>query len=594
MEDKVPPARSGGSPTGILSPTTSVKLLLYTHENATCKYSTSAGIPYDLMPVTLFTNAKGKTHTRILTGLLAGNMYHYYIKCKDNAGNINLIDYQINFSIAQPLSKPNILIIMTDDQDYNSLTAKRPDGTPIMPNVKDLLMEEGTTFSKFFATSSICCPSRAGLLTGQYAHNNGILGNHLPGGGYLKFRKNQNETLPVWLQRAGYHTGFIGKYLNQYGFPVDGVSKCREIPPGWNDWQASIDDSGYRYYDFALNENGRIVAYSNPESRTPTDIRIWSCVDNDPTTPLPPFDEYKPREYQTYVYTNKAIDYIRNQSTDSQPFFLWLNYFAPHESASLNDMPPVHPVPAPEDIGVFSNLPLPQPPSFNETDVSDKPWFVQNKPLFDSEDIAFITEEYRGRYESLLSVDRGIAQIVNTLKETGQYNNTIIIFLSDNGYVHGEHRLRKGKNYAYEESTHVPLIIVGPGIQKGLSIDKLTANIDLAPTILELGNATSSERTIDGSSLVPLMNNPYLPWRSAILFEHDGVFTGNPSTALRIPGCVYVEYADNITRELYDLRADPFQLNSLHRNTSWVAKMKPLLDTLRNCSGISGEKSCWY
>src|SRR5688500_3783704 len=153
---------------------------------------------------------------------------------------------------AQQRSRQNELVIMTDDPPVESLR--------VMGNVKALLGDQGTTFDSSFATFSLCCPSRATFLTGQYAHNHGVMGNAPPAGGYA--RLDSSNTLPVWLQQAGYHTVHIGKYLNGYPGP-----NRTHVPPGWTEWYGSIDPSTYRFYNYTLNENGRLVTYgSDPAS----------------------------------------------------------------------------------------------------------------------------------------------------------------------------------------------------------------------------------------------------------------------------------------------------------------------------------------
>ncbi|HEY1277177.1 MAG TPA: sulfatase-like hydrolase/transferase, partial [Thermoleophilaceae bacterium] len=139
-------------------------------------------------------------------------------------------------------AKPNIVVLMTDDQTLESMS--------VMPKTRELLGERGTTFTRSFASYSLCCPSRATLFTGQYAHNHGVLSNNLPSGGYSRLDKT--NWLPLWLQAAGYRTMHVGKFLNGYGR----VSPPTEVPPGWNDWNATVDPSTYNYYGYTVNENG--------------------------------------------------------------------------------------------------------------------------------------------------------------------------------------------------------------------------------------------------------------------------------------------------------------------------------------------------
>ena len=154
-------------------------------------------------------------------------------------------------STAPAQIRPNVVVIHTDDQDAASMA--------VMPRTRALVGGQGTTFVNSFASYPLCCPSRATFLTGQYAHNHGVLGNNLPKGGFEKLRGA--NTLAVWLRRSGYHTALVGKYLNNYG-----ERNPREIPPGWSDWNGAVDPSTYQYYATTINRNG---AWSPPAATPP-------------------------------------------------------------------------------------------------------------------------------------------------------------------------------------------------------------------------------------------------------------------------------------------------------------------------------------
>src|ERR671915_1296004 len=340
-------------------------------------------------------------------------------------------------------ARTNVVVIMTDDQTVESLR--------VMANVRTLLAGQGTTFENSFASFSLCCPSRATFLTGQYAHNHGVLGNSPPEGGYA--RLDSSNTLPVWLQRAGYRTIHIGKYLN--GYP--GANRTH-VPPGWTEWYGSIDPSTYRFYDYTLNENGRLVTYGSD-----------------------------PASYQADVYSRKAVDAIRRLAPATTPFFLSVAFLAPHSGGPRESDDPRNfatPVPAPRHRNRYGSEPLPQPASFNEADVSDKPAGIRSRPLLGAQQIANVTENYRQRLGSLLAVDEAVASMVTALRETGELDRTLIVFTADNGFFHGEHRVPSGKVLLYEPSIRVPLIIRGPGIPPGQHVTELAANVDLAPTIV--------------------------------------------------------------------------------------------------------------
>jgi N-acetylglucosamine-6-sulfatase len=446
----------------------------------------------------------------------------------------------------QQRPRPNVLVVMTDDQTVESLR--------VMGNVKSLLTDQGTTFDSSFASFSLCCPSRATFLTGQYAHNHGVMGNAAPVGGYAKL--DSANTLPVWLQRAGYHTVHIGKYLN--GYPG---SNRTHVPAGWTEWYGSIDPSTYQFYNYTLNENGRLVRYGSD-----------------------------PASYQADVYSRKAVDTIRRLAPGAAPFFLSVAFLAPHSGGPRESDDPRNfatPVPAPRHRNRYAAEAFPQSPSFNEADVSDKPLGIRSRPALNPQAIANITENYRQRLESLLAVDEAVAAIVAALRETGELEQTLIVFTADNGFFHGEHRVPSGKVLLYEPSIRVPLILRGPGVPRGERVSELVANIDVAPTIVAAAGA-SPLRTMDGRSLLPLAQDPGRRTGRDILIERGpGGNNQQVFTALRTPRYLYAEYS-NGDRELYDLARDPDQLTSLHADPAHQALRTALsarLARLRSCAG---------
>jgi arylsulfatase A-like enzyme len=432
------------------------------------------------------------------------------------------------------VERPNIVVIQTDDQTADSLR--------FMANVDRLLVEQGVRFENSFASYPLCCPSRATFLTGQYAHNHGVRGNEPPLGGYVAL--DHTSTLPVWLQQAGYHTAFVGKYLNGYGEGEDGRN---EVPPGWSDWRAAVRTPGkgtQSYVGFTLNENGGLVDYLPNQAN-----------------------------YQTDVFTRKAVDAIRRGSDAGSPFFLWLAYFAPHSGLPVDEddiaAPGVQLTPSPaarhRDAFAAENLPL--PPSYDEADVSDKPPVVRNLPRLSSGQTQAILESYQQRLESLLAVDEGVARVVDALRSSRELANTLIVFTSDNGLMHGEHRVMpdKGKGFAYEPSARVPLVVRGLDLPRGRRVKDLVSNVDLAPTILALAKAAPG-RVLDGRSLLPLARDPLADFGRDVLLE------SSKFTAIRTDRYVYVAH-NRRAWELYDLRTDPYQLRSRHKD--------PALRTLR-------------
>ena len=444
-------------------------------------------------------------------------------------------------SAAQP-ARPNIVLIETDDQTVESLR--------VMTNVGRLLAAQGTTFDNSIASYSLCCPSRATILTGQYAHNHGVLGNRPPEGGYYSL--DNANTLPVWLQRAGYYTAHIGKYLNGYG-----TRDPREIPPGWSEWHGSVDPSTYRFYGYTVNEGGRPRTYGSDAA-----------------------------SYQADVYRDKALDLIRRRTPATQPFFLWLAFLAPHSGGPREPGDPTGqatPVPARRHRDLFAGEALPSPPSLNEADVSDKPELIRRRPPLTPQRLAAIRENYTQRLESLLAVDEAVGRIVAELERLRELDRTVIIFTADNGFFHGEHRVAAGKVLLYEPSIRVPLIVRGLGFPAGRRLSEPVANIDVAPTVVELAGAAPGRR-MDGRSLVPILRDPGIAWGRDLLVERG---PGNDTfTAIRTPRYVYAEHG-NGELELYDLVRDPHELDSLHADPSYARARTDLaarLGRLRECS----------
>ncbi len=448
-------------------------------------------------------------------------------------------------SPASTSAPPNVLVVFTDDQDAASLK--------VMSQVQRQLVDKGTNFTNALVSLPQCCPSRATLLSGQYAHNNGVFDNNPPHGGYSAF--NGSNDLPVWLQAAGYRTAWVGKYLNGYGNPGQGTDPL-EIPPGWTDWVAPANHTEYQMYGYTLNENGVLHEYGAG-----------------------------PRNYQTDVLARHAASVIRAGAADAKPFFLTVAPLAPHEEGGkLNARPNAlrNPRPAPRDFGRFASRPLPRPPSFNERWDGDKSTVVTSQPRLGRAAKAKLTKIYRSRLESLLAVDDMVGRLVGTLRRTGQLDNTLIVFTSDQGFLLGEHHL-VGKNRLYEEALHVPLVIRGPGVTPGATVDRLVANVDLAPTIVGVTGATAG-LPMDGWSLMPMAHGGPPAKHRPLLLEllHGGRFSG-----VRTNRFAYLDFGKRGI-ELYDLTKDPYQLHNLAGDPSAAspqARLSHVLDRLRRCAG---------
>jgi arylsulfatase A-like enzyme len=469
-----------------------------------------------------------------------------------------------------------VILILTDDLDAQLLEEHMED----YPNLRELAAE-GTTFENGFVTDPMCCPSRATILRGQYAHNHEIVGNTWPRGGSQKFRVLGlgESTVATWLQDEGYRTVLVGKYMNGY--------YGTRVPVGWDDWYAIAGN----YLSSNLNENGRIVGYDSE------------------------------RHHLDDVLAKKATGYVRGTTADEPPFFMWLGTKAPHAPAT----------PAARHEDAFLGARLPRPPSFDEEDVSDKPDWVRNNPPLDQKQIVRMEDLYRNRLESMLAVDEMVGRLIDALRDSGELDNTYLVFTSDNGFHLGQHRLTTGKWTAYEEDIRVPLIVRGPGVPEGQNLEHLVLNNDLAPTFADLAGAKAPS-FVDGRSLEPLLSTEPTPeeeWRRAFLVEaaaSEGrgppsplvdetsvkpLLTGDPLPegwrraaqsgawlrvdwgrpgleAIRTEEHVYVEYG-NGERELYDLKKDPYQVDNVFENsgTDLVRRMEGRLAALQGCSGAN-------
>ncbi len=419
----------------------------------------------------------------------------------------------------------NVVLILTDDE--------RSDDNRTMRSVARLLAAHGVTFAEAHVTTSECCPSRASILSGQYSHHHKVVGN-FGKTGYLQF--DESNTLATWLSRAGYSTALVGKYLNDYS-----VYGHHRIPPGWGRWVVMDTIPEEKYYRYTLNVNGSLRWHGR-----------------------------RPADYSTTVLSDYANGFIARAR---EPFFLYFAPIAPHDPAT----------PAPPDIAALPSLPPPRTPSFNEADIRDKPWRAYHATRLSAGGIAFVADLRRRRLETLRAVDRSVTRLVRTLRDRGVLDRTVILYMSDNGFLLGEHRLG-GKIWPYEESTHVPLVVRTPWAT-GASVDRHPVlNIDLASTIAGLGGVRPG-RPQDGQSLVPFLRGKTTPWRSDFVVEYRGLSqlrVGGPPRfkALRNGRYLYVAY-DNGWRELYDHRVDPFELRNVVAEPGYAGVVRRLSARLR-------------
>jgi N-acetylglucosamine-6-sulfatase len=539
---------------------------------------------------------------------------------------------------ASARQKPSFVVIQTDDETLDQLYAAY---TPVggatiraMPNTLNLIAKKGATFTRYYVSYPLCCPSRVSLLTGRYAHNHHVRGNVPPEGGYTGFsvRKAFTNNIATWLQGAGYRTIHIGKFLNGYGDePFD---DGKTVPPGWSAWHTVLNaDTDHYYYGYTLNDNGSIDGPFGDSGSWET--REYGERD-DPGCPNAPTNG-KPCLYETDVFNRIATEELAGTAPD-QPFYMQLDYTAPHGDFRR----PAGPEPAPRYYELFDGAPLPHNSSqgFNEGNVNDKPRFIREAPFLSANDIHTYRVYYDKALASLRSVDDGVKMIYDTLGALHRLRNTYIIFTSDNGFFYGEHRLTGGKFLAYEPSTHLPFLIRGPGIKPGVETGQLASNIDIAPTVLELAGVKPSIY-VDGESLYPFAHDPKLRNRRPILFESfvetsdveengggpaasparvaAGRAGGGPSVnerpttaygarassanahasivappknyyGIRLGPYKYIEWPDG-EKELYDITKDPYELNNIVRDPNYFpirAFLHKELERLEVCR----DKTC--
>ena len=450
-------------------------------------------------------------------------------------------------------TRPNVVLITTDDMTRTDLRW--------MPKTRTLLAARGVDFVNFISPHPLCCPARAEMITGQYAQNNGV---HSNGGKYggLPSLRNPNNTLAAWLHDAGYHTGLSGKYLNEYNPATVG------IPTGWDFWDAFATNAA-GYYGYTMYDNSTRVTY--PEDG------IYSS-------------DLIARDTEQMI-----LDF---NHPDRQPFFIWSSYFAPHGLCSGVEagcaMPPD---PAHRDQWAYSDAenPAADKPSFNEPNVSDKPAMIRNR---DFESRAKMQHLFLQRIRALQAVDDGVARTITALRDTGELDNTLVLFTSDNGYLLGEHRYH-GKVVPYEEALRVPLLMRGTGLPVDVDRGTGATTVDLAPTIVAM-TGVDAGRVLDGRNLLPYAKDGSLTHSPTSLIQ-AGPKASDPDPlpwmyrGVRTPRYTFVRWTEDGFVELYDRANDPFQLHNVANWDKYQEVRRAMADQTRDLTDCSGaECRRWF
>lgn len=442
----------------------------------------------------------------------------------------------------------NVVFVLVDDLDWNLFNQ--------IPRLA-ALKGQGITFTNQTVTDSLCCPSRVSIMRGQYVHNHKVISNiEKTGGGWPTFRdrKQEQDCLPVWLDKVGTTTALFGKYLND--FPSK-PSETTYVPPGWDQWGVPISRSdSYTGYNYTMNDNGTLVRYGN-----------------------------KPTDFLNDVITNKATKFIE---TASSPFFLELSTFSPHKPSPA----------ATRNALKYAEALAPRNPTYNAYGVDEPKWMNDLKKLSPRQ-LARADRLWGERARSAESIGDSVDAIMAKLKETGHDKDTLVVLTSDNGYHVAERRMFKGKRTPYASNTVVPMIVMGPGVPAGVTVSAMTSTTDLGPTFAELLGA-KAPNWVDGRSLVGFFNNGETPqgWRNAVLSGSLGISTPEDPDfqknappqffALRSEKWLYVEYVDG-SKTLYDRVNDPYEMVNLVKTASplLLRSLSAQLKQLSICSGAT-------
>ncbi len=442
---------------------------------------------------------------------------------------------------APPDERPNIVLVVVDDM--------RTDELAFLDDTVRLMRAHGMEFPRALAPHPLCCPSRASLLTGQYAQNHGVQHNEGEYGG-IGAMHDRSGTIATWLQDEGYRTSYIGKYLNGY-------TRLNVLEPGWTRWRALAHGPVSRYRSFQF--------YGDAE----------------PT-----------KGYITTAVSRETVGSVHGFA-GPQPFFVLVNHTAPHNMLDGNGQEPPPPAPVHADHHVArDDLAFIDKPSFDEADVSDLPDALRRRPV----ERASQVELAKARIRSLQSVDDAMEDLFAALEQTGELADTWVVFTSDNGYLLGEHRLKR-KNFLFRETLDVPLLVRGPGVPgDGSTNQRAVTLVDLAATVVELGGATATH-PLDGASMVPLLRGEPVRWRDTVLVQTGRTGTDGRQAGWQYRGVLTARYlyaadvnGDPAGDVLFDRRRDPYEMRNVADNRRYhdvVAELDRRRRALQDCVGTA-------
>lgn len=443
----------------------------------------------------------------------------------------------------------NVIFILSDDHRYDFLGVHPNAPKWLETPALDRLAREGAHLANAFVSTSLCSPSRASILTGQYMHHHRIVDNQRPEPGGTIF-------FPQHLQKAGYATAFVGKW--HMGHDDD---KPR---PGFDHWAAYKGQGDY--FDPELNINGQ---------------------------------RRKLQGYDSDALTEHAIQWLGSGRAKDKPFFLYLSFKAPHFPFQ----------PAPRHKGRYAGKPIPYPQTMARTEQNyrTQPKWVRERRYsihgidhmetgrFDDDPVPNFDDLYRSYAEAVHSVDENVGKLLGFLDKANLADSTLVIYMGDNGFHLGEHGFYD-KRDAFETSMRVPLLAWAPGLIKpGTKMTKLVQNIDIAPTVLQVaGVEPPGTSKMDGRSFLPLLQNDQAPWRDFILYEYhwEWNFPATPTLfAIRTDRYKYVyHHGINDIDSLHDLQLDPVERHNLIESPDHQPRIaelrKKLFDTLESSAGL--------